>query len=300
MKDILKIIFMFCIVIVVFIFKDDISTFISDEIIYKGSNKVLTYNEYYLDNDYLYVQNIDSSSVTNYQEMLNMIYSIINSGDDSFSFYCDYDNCLNDINSLIDNSRIISNINNFVHPYNSFLTINIDVVTNGKITIKIKKVYNQEQINYINNYINNFITNNINESMTEYDKIKTFHDHIINNTIYDTTVNSFTADNLIKTGKSICGGYSDIISIYLNTLGIKNYKITYEGKNINGKEDGHVWNLVNLNDTWYHIDATWDDPIASDGKQYLLHNFFMISTEELFKLDNISHNYDTTIYLEAN
>ena len=185
------------------------------------------------------------------------------------------------------------NIANFVHPFNSFSTINIDIIQTGKITVKSKKVYNSEEIEFINDYINNFIETNINDTMSDYDKIKIFHDFIINNTIYDegNTQDSYTAYNLITTGKSICGGYSDIISIYLNVLGIQNYKIT---------SPNHVWNLIKLNDKWYHLDATWDDPVASDGNQYLLHNFFMISTEELLNLDKIEHNFDKNIYKEAN
>lgn len=293
MKDLFKLFFMFIVVLLVYIYKDNISNFITDEIIYKGSNKVLTYNEYYLDNDYLYIQNIDTSSVNNYQEVLNMFYSIINSGDDSYSFNCNYDNCIKDIKELINEKEIIANINNFVHPYNSFSSINIDVVSNGKINIKTKKVYNNDEITYINKYIDDFINSNISDSMNIKDKIKAFHDYIINNTVYDESNNSksYTAYNLITTGKSICGGYSDIMSIFLNTIGIQNYKITSEN---------HIWNLVNLDGTWYHLDATWDDPVASDGKQYLIHNFFMISTEELLNLDKVEHNFDTKIYLEAN
>lgn len=297
MKDLFKLIFMFVIVLLVYIYRDSISNFITDEIIYKGSNKVLTYNEYYLDNDYLYIQNIDTSSVNNYQEVLNMFYSIINSGDDNYSFYCNYDDCIKDVKELINEKEIIVNINNFVHPFNSFDTINIDVVSNGKVNVKIKKVYNNDEINYINKYIDDFISNNINDSMNIKDKIKAFHDYIINNTIYDEKYNenndkkSYTAYNLITTGKSICGGYSDIMSIFLNKIGVQNYKITSEN---------HIWNLVYLDNTWYHIDATWDDPVASDGKQYLIHNFFMISTEELLNLDKVEHNFDTSIYLEAN
>lgn len=292
MKDIFKIIFMIGLVVVVYIYKDNISNFINDEIIYRGSNKVLTYNEYYLDNDYLYVQNMDKSSVNNYQEVLNMIYSIINSGDDSYSFYCDYDNCLNDIKNLINEQETIMDINNFVHPFNSFSSINITTSSNGKITVKTKKVYNNDEIEFIKDYIKNFISENISDSMSNYDKIKAFHDHIINNTIYDedNTEESYTAYNLITTGKSICGGYSDIISIYLNIIGIQNYKIT---------SPNHIWNLVNLDGVWYHIDATWDDPVASDGNQYLIHNFFMISTEELLNLDKVEHNFDMNVYLEA-
>ena len=60
---------MICLVIVVFTFKDNISNFITDNIIYRGSNKVLTYNEYYLDYNYKYVQNIDKSDVENYQDV---------------------------------------------------------------------------------------------------------------------------------------------------------------------------------------------------------------------------------------
>lgn len=292
MKDLLKIVFMFGLVIVVFIYKDNISNFINDKIIYKGSNEVLTYNEYYLNNDYLYVQNIDTNNVSSYQEMLNMFYTIINSGDDSFSFYCDYSKCINDAKELVKSNDIIANINNFVHPYNSFSNINIDIISNGKITVKVKKVYNSDEIIFINSYIDIFISDNINDTMSTTDKIKVFHDFIINNTIYDESKKeeSYTAYNLITTGKSICGGYSDIMAIYLNKLGIQNYRIT---------SSNHIWNFVYLDDKWYHIDATWDDPVTSDGKQYLLHNFFMISTDELLALDKIEHNFDTNVYLEA-
>ncbi len=292
MKDLLKILFMFGLVIVVFIYKDNISNFINDKIIYKGSNEILTYNEYYLNNDYLYVQNIDTNSVSNYQEMLNMFYTIINSGDDSFSFYCNYNKCINDAKELVKSNEIIANINNFVHPYNSFSNINIDIISNGKITVKIKKVYNNDEIIFINSYIDAFMSDNINDNMSTIDKIKVFHDHIINNTIYDESKKeeSYTAYNLLTTGKSICGGYSDIMAIYLNKLGIQNYRIT---------SSNHIWNLIHLDNKWYHMDATWDDPVTSDGNQYLLHNFFMISTDELLALDKVEHNFDTNVYLEA-
>ena len=81
------------------------------------------------------------------------------------------------------------------------------------------------------------------------------------------------------------------MAIYMNQLDIKNYKITSRN---------HIWNLVELDGAWYHLDATWDDPVASDGKQYLIHNFFMIPTEKLFNLDRLEHNYDKETYLEAN
>ena len=293
MKSIIKLAIYIIVVICVYIFKDNISTFIIDDVVYKGSNKVLTYNEYYSDNNYNYVQNVSTNEVNNKQEILNMIYSIINSGDESFSFKCNYDKCVEDVKEMLKDEQTVATINNFVHPYNSFYYIDIYVSEIGKITVTPKKIYSNEQIIEINNYIDNFKSNNINNDMSDRDKIKVFHDFIINNTIYDSSGNKelFNAYTLITTGKSICGGYSDIMSIYLNSLGIKNYKIT---------SSNHVWNLVNIDNTWLHLDVTWDDPVASDGNQYLLDNFFLITTEELFKLDTVEHSFDRNIYSEAN
>ena len=293
MKNIIKLAVYILIVICVYIFKDNISTFIVDDIIYKGNNTVLTYNEYYLDTNFNYVQNVVANSVNSKQEILNMFYSIINSGDDTYSFKCNYDKCVSDVKEMLKDEQTIAIINNFVHPYNSFYYIDIYVSEIGKITVTPKKVYTDEQIIALNNYINNFKLHNINDDMSDYDKIKVFHDYIVNNTIYDDSGSrdSSNAYTLITDGKSICGGYSDIISIYLNSLGIKNYKIT---------SSNHVWNLVNIDDSWLHLDATWDDPIASDGNQYLLHNFFLINTEELLNLDIVEHSFDRNIYSEAN
>lgn len=291
MKDLLKIFFMISLVVVVYIFKDNISTFILDNIIYGGSNKVLTYNEYYLDYDYKYVQNIDKQNVENYQELLNMFYTVLNSGDNSYSFYCDYNNCLEDLKKLIDEKDTISNINNFIHPFNSFNSINVDISNSGKITIKNKKAYTDEEIIYVKTYIDTFIITNMIDSMDNYNKIKAFHDHIVNITKYDSehTEDKYTAYNLLISGKAICGGYSDIMAIYLNMIGLQNYKIN---------SDNHIWNLVNLDGTWYHLDLTWDDPVSGND-QYLLHNFFLIPTNELHRLDKVEHNFDSNIYVEA-
>lgn len=292
MKKIFKTIFMIGTVILVYIYRNNISTFIIDEIVNGGSNKVLSYNEYYRNDDFLYVQNIDTREAKSYQELLNMIYTTLNSGDDSFSFKCSYNKCISDMKNIIDNTNIIANINNFVHPYNSFSTVNIDISTSGLITINSKKIYKDNEIEAVNNYIDDFISQNINDEMDIKTKIKLFHDNIINNTVYDENSNdSYTAYTLINTGKAICSGYSDILAIYLTKLGIKNYKITSEN---------HVWNLVNIDNKWLHIDMTWDDPVASDGNQYLIDNFFLIDTNKLIELDTVEHNYNKEIYLEAN
>ena len=84
-------------------------------------------------------------------------------------------------------------------------------------------------------------------------------------------------------------GYSDAMKIYLDKLGVPNYKIS---------NSNHIWNLVNLDGQWLHLDLTWDDPVTTDGSNILLHKFFLISTNELHKLDATGHNFNTEYYPE--
>jgi transglutaminase/protease-like cytokinesis protein 3 len=76
-------------------------------------------------------------------------------------------------------------------------------------------------------------------------------------------------------------------------MGISNYKIS---------NDKHVWNYVYLDGKWLHLDLTWDDPIYSNGKNSLTHDYFLINTEELYKQDKLrdanSHVFNEEIYLK--
>ena len=63
---------------------------------------------------------------------------------------------------------------------------------------------------------------------------------------------------------------------------------------------------VKLNDEWYHLDLTWDDPITNTGTDMLLYDYFLIDTNQLLELMNKEeeedkrqqHNFDLNIYEE--
>jgi len=302
MKSLIKFFLFLIVVIIIVIYREPITNYVLDNFIFRKENKDIVYNEYYKDDNYLYVRNVNEFVVNDKQDILNTIYTVINSGIDNFSISCDkdYKSCTKDIEAIAYNQQLLSDINNFVSPYNTFDTVSINIHHYNNIEFNITHLYKDEEINYVNNFILEFINNNVNDSMSDYDKIKVFHDYVINNTIYDEVaaglvntenVTSNTAYLLLLNGKSICSGYSDIMAIYLDFLKIPNYRISSEN---------HVWNLVYINNGWYHIDLTWDDPITNTGEQVLLHDYFIIDTNKLFSLDTIEHNYDTSKFLEAN
>ena len=258
-----------------------------------------TKNDYTRDYSFDYVKLTDDFSPSNYQDLLNIYYTVLNSGADSFSFYCpdDYSSCLEEVDSLANDQKTLSTINNFVHPYNSFKHLETSYDDYGKVTLSIDHIYNDSDIKLINAKIKEIEKEIWNDTMSNEDKIKEAHNYIINNSKYDqersdNNVVKYKSDMAYGTlleGYSLCGGYTDAMELFLEDLGIKSYRIASEN---------HVWNAVNLNDLWYHLDLTWDDPITTDGSDILEYNFFLITTPELDALEAEQHNYDRDIYKE--
>lgn len=257
-------------------------------------------NEYYINRDYSFVKVTDHFSPSSKQDIINIYYTVLNSGLTDFTFYCseEYKNCINDVIDISGNKTLLSHINNFVHAYNGFQEIKTTYDKLGKVDLHIIHLYSNDKITEINKKVLEIEQEIYKSDMSNEEKIKTIHDYIINHSRYDTQrtdqkITQYDSDtaygNLIQ-GYGICGGYTDSMKIFLDRLNIPNYKIASEN---------HVWNLVYLNNTWYHLDLTWDDPIVTNGKDVLEYNFFLVTTEELTKLKTNQHNFDHTTYQEA-
>ena len=254
-------------------------------------------NKYFKEQDYKYVKITDNFVPNSKQDILNIYYTVVNSGMTDFTFYCDdkYVTCMSDIENIANDQTTISTINNFVHPFNSFSTIENTIDSRGIINLKINKVYSEEMMILINYKVDEIYKNLYKEDNTVEDNIKSFHDYIINHTGYDkeradSKIVKYKSDNAyggVIEGFGLCGGYTDTMALFLDKLGVKNYKVS---------TDNHTWNRVYVNDRWLHLDLTWDDPISEDGKNVLDHNYFLITTTDLKTIEKNEHNYDSSIY----
>lgn len=282
--------------------KDLITKFISQKIIYKDTVLVENANEYYKNSDFLLIKNTDKFIVKDKSQFLDIIYTTLNNGWQDFNFFCDYtyNSCINDLYDIIENTDYIQAINNYVDPFNSYATINFTTDSLGKINIKLDKAYSNNQISKINEVIENFIKNNIQPTLSDRQKIKLFHDFVIDNTVYDQDFkldmdknsypyHPYNAYGPLIEGKGICSGYSDAMAIFLDKIGVKNYKVS-------NKE--HIWNVVYLDSTWYHLDLTWDDPVTSNGQQVVLYDFYLITTNSLKQKQTTQHEYNIDLYKE--
>ena len=280
--------------------QDEIYVFYRENILKVKENIKLEKNEYYKDKDYSYIQNTNDFIAKDQKHLLNIFYTIINSGTQNFTFYCDdnYKECTNDVIKLVSDKEILSNINNFVHPFNSFESINASYDEYGQIDLKINKVYTEQNIIEVNNKIDSIIKSKIKKGMTNKQKIKTIHDYIINNGKYATDEirkkypnRSYNkANDILIDGVGLCSAYADAMALFLYEFNIDNYKIA---------SNTHIWNLVKINNKWLHLDPTWDDPVTTTGIQKLEDIFFLIDDDELKELKVTQHNYNKTIYKEA-
>ena len=263
-----------------------------------GNNKLETRNDYTRDIDFTYVKRTTDYNPKNYQDILNIYYSVLNSGLEEFTFQCDisYTNCLDDVDALANSQEKLSDINNYVHPFNSFTHIETTYNSLGSVTISTVKAYTQEEIALLNTAIDDIYPKIVNENSTVEENIKSVHDYIINNTKYDISrkngeseYHSDTAYGALYEGYAVCGGYSDTMSLFLNRMNIPNFKAS---------SDMHIWNVVNVNGQWLNLDLTWDDPISIDGLDYLEYDFFLIDSQRMLKLEKKEHNFNAEVYPE--
>lgn len=300
MKNILKLTPLLIILFLVVFYNENITKFVIENFVYYNKNTEIINNEYALNYNYLYLSNVTDFSVTDKKDLLNTLYTILNSGEEEFSFYCDYEDCTNDLNTLI-NTNSLSTINNFVHPYNSYKKVYVTINSYNKVTISFIKTYSSDDIKSVDKKIDEITNNIITDEMSNKEKIVAFHNYIIDNAKYDSDyindnlndINSpsHTAMGILSNGKALCGGYADVMSIFLNKLNIPNFLVSSEY---------HVWNAVYLDNNWYHLDLTWDDPVTNDKKDIRLDKFLLISDSTLTSFNTGFHEFDRNIYLEFN
>lgn len=262
-------------------------------------------NNYRKDANYSFVESTTDFYPDNEQDILNIMYTAINNGWKDFSFVCamDYINCEKDMSTIAKDQEVLTNINNFVHPFNSFDRLHITINGLGRITIAVEPLYTEAMITDVNAWVDNVFATKINDTMSLRMKLLTIHNHIINNTVYDKVRadaiesseeiwNNYShiAYGITRDHKAVCGGYADLMSVFLVRLNVPNYKVS---------SDTHVWNLVNYSDKWWHLDLTWDDPYTGTNRNILLDDYFLITTKELLINDQIQHNFDPNVFKEA-
>ncbi|WP_341300154.1 transglutaminase domain-containing protein [Lysinibacillus sp. FSL H8-0500] len=119
---------------------------------------------------------------------------------------------------------------------------------------------------------------------SDIQKLQAAHDFIVLSTEYskETEGSQYSPYTLLKENKGVCQAYALVLYRMLEMLG---FEVRYVPGNAG--EQLHAWVLVKLEQDWYHIDVTWDDPLP-DRKGEVRYQYFLLSDRQLSR----DHTWD--------
>jgi hypothetical protein len=117
------------------------------------------------------------------------------------------------------------------------------------------------------------------KELSDYEKVKYFHDYLILNVDKNTTdPDALSIYGTLIRGIANCEGYTRTLSYLCNLSGIENLILT-------GLTDTrHMWNMIKLGGNWYHVDVTFDEPDENLAKEYpdfISYQHFLIGDETI-------------------
>lgn len=128
----------------------------------------------------------------------------------------------------------------------------------------------------------------ITPEMSEFEKVKAIHDYIVMNFDYDyenvqadtIPATSYTAEGVLSTSRGVSAGYAKTFELLCKCAGIETDYI------VGTTKDGlQIWNQVKVDEQWYNIDVSMDDPFE-EGKAFDFHlnnhySYFLLSDSDV-------------------
>lgn len=105
------------------------------------------------------------------------------------------------------------------------------------------------------------------------------HNYVILRADYDYDYNYYGAYDILVRRSAVCQGYSEAFDLLMKLKDIPCYIVSSEPMN-------HAWNMVKINDYWFHVDNTWDD-MGEDTRNTIVYAHFLRTDTEI---KNLQHN----------
>lgn len=107
--------------------------------------------------------------------------------------------------------------------------------------------------------------------INELEMVSKIHDALVRYVNYELEADDkFNASGAIIDKRAVCQGYAMAFTYLCQAAGIE--CVTVKGDTEFG---GHAWNMVKINNQWYHVDVCWDDSELYD------YEYFCITEEKI-------------------
>jgi len=107
-------------------------------------------------------------------------------------------------------------------------------------------------------------------------RVKALHDYVADRVAYDVPALEAgqyppqDAQTVFERHTAVCAGYATLLAALGEAAGIEIVVVVGDSRDDQGLFDGrgHAWNAVNLDGSWFLIDATWDAGHVNDGEGF--------------------------------
>ena len=123
---------------------------------------------------------------------------------------------------------------------------------------------------------------------TAYEKLLSVHNWLTQNNAYNTdaaetgsssdstpweAISALTSQDGLQ---PVCEGYARAFKLICDELNIPCVLVSGTGTNSSGQPEAHMWNYVQIDNKWYAVDVTWDDPIVNGSDTTGTSTYFLV------------------------
>lgn len=125
-----------------------------------------------------------------------------------------------------------------------------------------------------------------------YDTVLAIHDELVRNTQYqyDGKLSHSIVGPLLF-GRGVCDGFSKALKFILDELSIPCFVVSGTATDPQtGSNESHAWNIVKIDNSWVHIDLTFDATISQSS--IIRHDYFGLTAQMVSR----DHQFNVAFY----
>ncbi len=176
--------------------------------------------------------------------------------------------------------------------YNKVLWDNVEIFyTNGcqleicgfikeQYTVRPKYIYSCSEVSKMRKDIDSFLKrfHNI-KGLKIFEQELYVHDYFLKNYKYfDNGISSHNVIDLIYNNHAVCDGFAKGIKLIFDYLDIPSLLVTGKLIKNDGTSEGHTWNIIKIDKSYYHFDVTLDITLKNKALRY---DYFNIPDSEI-------------------